>query len=182
MGLFQDINYQARQRNLNFLVIGGLAVIFHGHARDTADLDLLIRKNDRQKWINLLMALGYSAQSDKEAFIQLSPPKQGAWPVDLMLVEDATFDPILAAGVDVEMYDTKLKIPSVEHLLALKLHALKHGHIGRYSKDFLDVEGIVRVNKLDLNSENIRRIFLKYGTVKIYEQISRSAATEPPQA
>ena len=182
MGLFQDINSQARQRNLDFLVIGGLAVIFHGYSRDTADLDLFIRKNDRQKWMNLLLALGYSVQTDKDAFVQLSPAKQGAWPVDLMLVQDATFDPIFASGVEVEMYDTKVKIPGLEHLLALKLHALKHGHIGRYSKDFLDVEGMVRANKLDLNSENIRRIFLKYGTVKIYEQISRSVSTEPPPA
>ena len=179
MGLFQDINSQARQRNLDFLVIGGLAVIFHGYSRDTADLDLLIRKNDRQKWIDLLVALGYSALNEKDAFVQLSPPKQGAWPVDLMLVQDATFDPIFASGVEVEMYDTKLKIPGLEHLLALKLHALKHGHIGRYSKDFLDIEGMVRVNKLDLNSEKIRHIFLKYGTVKIYEQISRFASADP---
>jgi hypothetical protein len=67
----------------------------------------------------------------------------------------------------------KLRIPALEHLLALKLHALKHGHIGRYSKDLLDVEALVRVNSLDMNSEKMRHLFLKYGSLKIYEQISR---------
>src|SRR5258707_4366958 len=91
MGLFQDINSQARQRNLDFLVIGGLAVIFHGYTRDTADLDLLIRQRERRPWLELLASLHYTIESERESFVQLSPPKQGAWPVDLMLVQDPTF-------------------------------------------------------------------------------------------
>jgi len=71
------------------------------------------------------------------------------------------------------MYGAKLKIPALEHLLALKLHALKHGHIERYSKDLMDVEGMVRANSIDMTSEKIRQIFLRYGTMKLYEQISR---------
>jgi hypothetical protein len=71
------------------------------------------------------------------------------------------------------MYEAKLKIPALEHLLALKLHALKHGHIERYSKDLLDVEGLVRANSVDMGSEKIRQIFLKHGTIELYEQISR---------
>jgi predicted nucleotidyltransferase len=173
MGLFEDIHVEARKRGLDFLVIGGLAVIFHGHARDTADLDLLIRRDDRTRWLEVLSQLGYAVEHDRENFVQLSPPKQGAWPVDLMLVAGPSFDPMLAASQEVEMYGVKLRIPALEHLLALKLHALKHGHIGRYSKDLLDVEALVRVNSLDMNSEKMRHLFLKYGSLKIYEQISR---------
>jgi len=68
---------------------------------------------------------------ERSSFAQFSPAQHGAWPVDLMFVKRGTFSPMLAAAREVEMYGVRLKIPSLEHLLALKLHALKHGHIGR---------------------------------------------------
>jgi hypothetical protein len=83
---------------------------------------------------------------------------------------------MLEASVEVEMYGPHLKIPTILHLLALKLHALKHGHAERFHKDLLDVEGLVRVNSIDMTAENVRRIFLKHGTLKLYEQISRFTA------
>jgi predicted nucleotidyltransferase len=180
MGLFQDINVEARGRNLDFLVIGGLAVIFHGYTRDTADLDLLIRQRERPSWLQLLTSLRYSIREERESFVQLSPPKQGAWPVDLMLVQDPTFAKMFEPAIEVEMYGARLKIPILDDLLALKLHALKHGHPLCFEKDLLDVEGLVRVNSLDLKTEKMRELFLKYGTVKLYEQISRFAEGSQP--
>ena len=180
MGLFQDINAEARTRNLDFLVIGGLAVIFHGYARDTADLDLLIRQRERKQWLELLASLRYTIKEERDSFVQLSPPKQGAWPVDLMLVQDPTFARMFETTIEVEMYGTQLKIPTLNDLLALKLHALKHGHIGRFQKDLLDVEGLVQVNSVDLKTEKIRALFLKYGTLKLYEQISRFTEGKQP--
>jgi predicted nucleotidyltransferase len=177
MGVFQEIKSEAQQRKLNFLVIGGLAVVFHGFTRDTADLDLLIRQDDRSPWLDLLTHIGYTVKMERHAFFQFDPPNQGAWPVDLMLVRNETFEPMHAAGSDVEMYGAMVRIPSLEHLLALKLHVLKHGHAGRYHKDLLDVEALVRANAVDLRSDKMRRIFLKYGSEKIYEQISRFTAS-----
>jgi len=48
---------------------------------------------------------------------------------------------------------------------------LKHSHLGRYLKDFLDVENLVRVNKVDLRSDKIRQLFVKYGTMELYEKV-----------
>ena len=176
MGLFQEVDIEARKHKLDFLVIGGLAVIFHGYSRDTVDLDLLIRRNNRARWLELFSQMRYSIYKERAAFVQLSPPKAGAWPVDLMFVADPTFDPILAAGIPVEMFGASVKVPILEHLIALKLHALKHGHIRRYLKDWLDVENLVRIQGLDLRSEKWKQLFLKYGTFEIYEKISRFAA------
>jgi predicted nucleotidyltransferase len=176
MGLFQTITLEAGKRELQFLVIGGLAVNFHGCARDTADLDLLIRHPERERWLSLLAELGYSVYGDEGAFIQLAPPVDGAWPVDLMLVHEPTFAPMFNHGKEVEMYGARLRIPTLEHLIALKLHALKHTHAGRFLKDFLDVENLVRVNKVDMRSDNVRQMFLKYGNPELYEKISRACA------
>src|SRR6185436_12411634 len=97
-----------------------------GYSRDTADLDLLIPAGARADWLSVLGGLGYTVYSDKDVFVQLSPPKEGAWPVDLMLVREPTFQSILDHGIQTEMFGARLLVPSLEHLLMLKLHALNH--------------------------------------------------------
>lgn len=178
MGLFQTINREAQSRKLRFVVIGGLAVNLHGYSRDTADLDLLISRDERSSWLTVFGELFYGIFRDEDAFLQLSPPLKGAWPVDLMLVSEATFAPMHKAGIEVEMYGERVLIPTLEHLLALKLHALRHGPAERHDKDYLDVKNLVRINRIDLGSERIRQLFEKHGTMELYEQISGSHAGE----
>ena len=50
--------------------------------------------------------------------------------------------------------------------------------MGLFQKDFLDVENLVKINKVDLRSNSVRQMFLKYGTAEIYEKISRACAGE----
>jgi predicted nucleotidyltransferase len=174
MGLFDHLNDDAKQRNLRFVVIGGLAVNLYGHSRDTADLDLLVLSEARGEWLKYFLALGYTIYHDGGAFIQLAPPEKGAWPVDLMLVNSHTFTLIMMAAVEMDIYGHRMLVPSLEHLIALKVHALKHTHVDRFMKDFTDIENLIRANNLDVRSENIRQLFLKYGSVELYEKIIRA--------
>jgi hypothetical protein len=176
VNLFETIEAETRRRDLRFLVIGGLAVNLYGYSRDTADLDLLICLRDREAWTGLFSALGYTIYRDAGVFIQLSPPKAGAWPVDLMLVQEGTFATIFAGSREEQLYGTRSRIPSLDHLIALKLHALKHGRFERYLKDFLDVENLILINHLDIKSENMRQLFATYGTMELYDKVSRSIA------
>jgi len=89
-----------------------------------------------------------------------------------MFVKPATFKPMFDSSCAVEFYGTLSRIPALEHLIALKLHALKHTRPHRFLKDFLDVQNLIHINRLDVKSENIRRLFEKYGTLHVYEKIS----------
>jgi hypothetical protein len=181
MGLFQQLREESQKRDLQFLVIGGLAVNAYGFSRDTADLDLLIAKERRSEWLDVFSAKGYRLLTEREAFAQLEPPKAGEWPVDLMLVREPTFREFLNNAVQVEIYQEMLLVPKLEHLIALKLHALKHTHLGRFLKDYLDVENLIRVNKLNLKEDRIRQLFLKYGTVELYEKLSSTSSGQPTE-
>src|SRR5215467_6031360 len=112
MNAFQSIERAARQQGLSFIVIGGLAINFHGLSRETADLDLLVPAEARTHWLEMLTSLGYSVTQERSSFAQFSPPQHGAWPVDLMFVKSETFSPMLAAAREVEMYGVHLKISS----------------------------------------------------------------------
>jgi hypothetical protein len=178
VNLFETIDLETRKRHLQFLIIGGLAINQYGFSRETADLDLLVCADDRAQWFELFAKFGYGIFNDGGSFIQFSPPEQSAWPVDLMLVQQKTFQPMRDVSREVDFYGITARIPSLEHLLALKLHALKNTRLHRFLKDFLDVENLIRINQIDIGSENIRQLFLRYGTIELYEKISRSLASE----
>ena len=89
----------AREKGLSFLVAGGHAVIAHGHPRNTFDIDLIIRRTDRDSWTDLTRALGYSLHREGPTFLQFDPPNAQALPLDLMLVNDATFAKLAADSV-----------------------------------------------------------------------------------
>ncbi len=136
MGLFEQLETEARKSGLDFLVIGGHAVNFYGYSRQTFDLDLLVQRDARATWGELLSRLGYFTEREAETFSQFGARGPAEWPVDLMFVREPTFTPMLAASREVEMYGARLRIPSLEHLIALKLHALKHTRLGQFMKDF----------------------------------------------
>jgi predicted nucleotidyltransferase len=66
---------------------------------------------------------------------------------------------------------TKVRVASVEHLIALKLHALKHGNPRRELKDLLDVVSLCEANRIDVNGEKFEQLCKRYGTKKIHSQI-----------
>ena len=178
MSFFRIIHEEAARRNLRFLVIGGLAINHYGFSRETSDLDFFISQNDRTEWLKLLGVFRYTIQHDGGNFIQYYPPEQNAWPVDLMLVQEKTFATILASSHEAEFFGVRTRVPSLNHLIALKLHALKNTRLHRFLKDFLDVENLIRINHVDIKSSEVRELFAKYGTQDLYEKVSKSLAED----
>jgi predicted nucleotidyltransferase len=178
VSFFETIHKEAARRKLRFLVIGGLAINHYGYSRDTSDLDFFISQNERKEWMNVLKEFGYTSYHDGGNFIQYAAPDKNAWPVDLMLVQEKTFAPIFEASRAAEFFGVKTRVPLLEHLIALKLHALKNTRMRRFLKDFLDVENLIAINKLDIKSQKIRGLFDKYGTQDLYEKISQSLASD----
>ena len=62
---------------------------------------------------------------------------------------------------------------SLLHLLALKCHAIKHGHAGRIVKDADDVIRLVGVNGLDVTQPELKELLLKHGPEDLYEKLRR---------
>jgi hypothetical protein len=82
----------ASKRGLDSLLIGGNALILLGYIRNTVDLDLLLPEEARSHWLDLMRELGYRLLHGVTAFAQFEPPDESAAPVDLMFVEQATWE------------------------------------------------------------------------------------------
>ncbi len=171
MNLFAWLDEASRTQGLSCLIIGGHAVNAHGFARLTKDLDVLIRKTDVEKWLAALKQDGYSVEHDGGNFLQLSATPKDASPLDIMLVNEPTFSQMKAAAKEVQIQNLPFLIPSLDHLLALKMHALKYGPSRRGYKDLVDVLSLVEANKIDVRGDKFRSLCDKYGDAKIYERI-----------
>lgn len=172
MKILDIVATTAAERGLQFLVIGGHAVNAYGERRQTGDVDLLVREADRKAWLDLVPSMGYSLFHRHNAFLQFSPPSFEVWPIDLMLVEDRTFDGLLAESEEVNFGGSQnVRIPSIEHLIALKLNVLKQVGKERELKDLADIVALVRIGEFDVKDKSFRLLCEKYGTTSIYEQI-----------
>lgn len=174
MNALATIAAHAADKGLPFLLAGGHAVIAHGYARNTFDIDLIIRRNDRNNWTEAASAMGYTLYREGATFLQFNPASTRVLPLDLMLVSDATFARLTAEAVPAPPSAAGIRIVSLLHLLALKCHAIRHGHQGRLVKDTDDVLRLIQTNRLDVNDPKNRELFLKHGTAELYEKIRRA--------
>lgn len=173
MTALETIAARAEEKGLRFLVIGGHAVMAHGFARSTYDLDLLVRANEQEQWLQLLKEVGATVHSTGKSFIQFQPTTVFPETTDLMLVNDQTFQQLWSDSiVPAEGYG-QTRFVSLNHLIALKCHAIKHGHAGRVEKDVDDILELVKINKVDIADEKFRQLILKHGLPKLYDKIKR---------
>jgi hypothetical protein len=164
---------RARERGLAFLLIGGHAVIVHGHPRNTFDLDLAVPRPAVDGWRALALALGYTVHGEGSTFIQFNPPDAVTLPLDLMIVSEDTYRQLESAAVEAPVSAPGIRTVCLRHLLALKAHAIRHGHPGRVEKDVDDVIGLVRANRLDVAETPWRELFLRYGPPELHERLLR---------
>lgn len=171
--LLREIARAGAECNLPFLVIGGLAVVEHGYGRTTEDMDLMIRRADRPAWTEQFGLLGYREWRDGGSFVQYEQAKPDGLPLDAMLVSEATFTKLHGAAVSRAMLGVPVLIPCLNHLLALKLHALRHTHGARGVKDMGDIVTLIENNRLDVTTPEFRAMCDEFGTNEAYESIQR---------
>ena len=100
------------------------------------------------EWHALLTGLGYKLDNEHTVFRQYALREGVGWPVALMLVNEKTFEGIAEGAKLVAIQGAHLYIASVEHLIALKLHALKHSRLSRFFKDLDDVVNLIAATTL----------------------------------
>lgn len=176
MDLADFINLSRQEPTLPALVIGGYAVAAHGHTRATFDVDFLVRRADRSAWFTRLAAAGLKLFGETAAFAQFGQSESGEG-LDLMFVDDSTFERMWQASEERDFGGSTARVPCLDHLLALKLHALKQALPHRTAKDAEDVEMLVRRHRLNLGDPRYEQLFLKYGTRELYDTFLRLLRT-----
>ncbi len=114
---------------------------------------------------------GYECHQKHDVFCRYSPKGLDNWPIDLMLVNDRVFEPLMVDSVTAELSQCTVRIPSAHHMIALKLHALKQRHEHREAKDSLDVAELLRLN--EISNEEFQHMCKKYDRMDLYDKFKK---------
>lgn len=154
-----DLDYKKIFKELNelgvdYLVVGGLAVNFHGVPRMTYDIDLMIllQSENILKLIGKLTQWGYKPKIPIDPRSLADEAKRNSWiqekgmkalnfysetlpigEIDLIIDSPIPYDRLKSRAIEFELQEEKVPTVSIHDLIELKLHS------GR-KQDLSDVE------------------------------------------
>ena len=129
VGEIEEVLSALNRAGVRYLVVGGVAVVLHGHLRTTADLDLVIQLQ-RDNALRAMRALGdlqyrprapvpaeaFADREVREGWIR----EKGLLEVDIFVSEPFDFDAVYSRALRVLLAKSEVTIIALEDLLALK--------------------------------------------------------------
>ena len=173
MSVLVEIVKRARREKLPHLIVGGHAMILYQVPRFTRDLDFVIPEAAIERWLDFLQRLGFRVFHRTGAFIQLEPATAGGLPpVDLMLVDESTWDKLAAKAEERDAGGgLLLPVPHVWHLIAMKLTAAKSPTRRATAVDWNDILDLVQTCEIDLLDAEFQRMVIKFGGRESLERL-----------
>jgi predicted nucleotidyltransferase len=141
MALFEPLFKTLNDAGVRYVVVGGLAVVLHGHARLTVDVDLVVDLDEGQalRAIDALVRLGlrprvpvnprdFADRSVREAWIRdrgmqvfsMFDPSNPMRVVDLFVDHVVPFEELWSRSEVFELRDTIVRVASIPDLIHLK--------------------------------------------------------------
>ena len=156
---------------IRYVLIGGFAINSYGITRDTLDIDFLTCRVDYDKIVGVLKKEGYREYQLTETFARLESKEPKLMNLDFIFVDLDILTRMLQEARTITMVGKKFKVPSLNHMIALKLHAVKHNLENRWFKDVPDLVQLIRKNGVEMRSREMKDLFLSYGTKKLYDKV-----------
>ena len=169
--VFHLISELTQKKDVSCVLIGGFAINHYNVSRQTADVDFLITKEDFDKISPLLEKAGYKQSLSQDTFAQFKSNRLPLMDIDFMFVDTETLKKISTEAQQLTIAGQKFKVPSLNHLIALKLHSIKHNPKLRLTTDFPDIINLIRINKVNVKEAHFKELCLKFGTEEIYNRI-----------
>ncbi len=144
VGFFEDTIKELNDAGVRYVVVGGLAVVLHGHIRSTVDLDLVVDLTPAEatKAMEALTSLGFVPSAPVDAFDFANPEKRRRWieekgmlvfhmrdprddfrRVDLFVEEPVDFGLLSSRAQIIRLNDTPVTVASIPDLIWMKRKA-----------------------------------------------------------
>ncbi|MCE9615092.1 MAG: nucleotidyl transferase AbiEii/AbiGii toxin family protein [Lentisphaerae bacterium] len=154
------------------LVVGGLAMEAHGYGRQTYDVDCLMAAADVDAFERSLLGEGYARAPSGENFRRYAAPSVYQAPVDVLLVAADTFGNMLKDSLAWQFGSVTLRVPSLPHVIALKLHAIRNNP-AREARDLGDVSELLAANPGAIAEADLAALCAKHGPPGIGDRLGR---------
>jgi hypothetical protein len=154
-----DLLVKLQQADVDFVLVGGLAVQLHGYMRMTYDVDLVLAMNDENlvRFIDVAKGQGLAPvipvpiDSLKNAALidqwhrekgmlafALREPSVAGSVIDVLVRPDVSFERLSAEATEAEFMGKRIRIASIDHLLEMK-------RIANRPKDLLDIAALEKI-------------------------------------
>ena len=141
MAVFEPLFKALNEAGVRYVVVGGLAVVLHGHARMTVDVDLVVDLDEEQatKAIQALVAVGlrprvpvdpidFADKGVRETWIRergmqvfsMFDPSNPMRVVDLFVSHPIPFDGLWSRSDEFQLTNTTVRVASIPDLIHLK--------------------------------------------------------------
>lgn len=170
---FVNLAHHAQTKGLKYLVVGGNAVNLHQYYRTTFDIDILIPETSLEAWkAYFAQHENYEMSFKTHSFARLES-REKRIPLDLMLVDQQTFEKLSLDSIRIGMGDVEIPVPDAVHLIAMKLHALKNTNRSDRKHDFQDIIHLIDVYQLDANDVKLHSVIERYASAESKERLLR---------
>lgn len=169
--VFELISKKFHAANISFVLVGGFAINYYGVTRATADIDFVIAKEDYKRAFEILGAHGYKENVVQELFARLGSDQNCLMDVDLIFLDRETLNGLIEEGKKMEIDENVFIVPSLNHLIALKLHAMKNNPNRIVLPDFSDVVLLMETNNVSAFTDKFKELCLDFGTPELHRKI-----------
>lgn len=175
---FQIVANACQKTKIDVILIGGQALGARGYQRVTLDLDFMIVAEDYEKLKPEIEGQGYGEIVRTNVAARMRAASDDLIDIDFMFVDPDTFDGIRKEAEAENFEGCEFKVPSPEHLIALKLHAITQQPKVRELKDLNDIVELIQANPIDVQSNAFKSLCLKFGTEALYKKIVCAVGTD----
>jgi hypothetical protein len=161
MPLFEPVFSALNRAEIRYVVVGGLAVVLHGHPRLTADVDLVVdlAPTSARHAIEALLGLGLKARVPADPLGFADPLQRQAWiseknlqvfsmfspsnpllSLDLFVREPIPFEDLWSRAEAFDIGGVTVRVASLDDLITMKRV------VGR-PQDLLDVEALEAIKQ-----------------------------------
>ena len=165
-----------RATGVKAILVGGYAVNAYHYSRFTHDVDFMIAAEDLACIAARLVEAGFTESLRNDLVARYVDTADELAVVDFLLADHGTLDRMMTESGSTSIAGEVFALPSIQHLVAMKLHAIRSSHGGREFTDLPDIIILLRKNGIDPREESFRLLCLKYGDLELYNKILKGCA------
>ncbi|MBX5483714.1 MAG: nucleotidyl transferase AbiEii/AbiGii toxin family protein [Myxococcaceae bacterium] len=152
-----------------FALAGAFALNAYGLGRETHDLDLIVPREAQAALIARLEELAFKTLHASEGYSNHLHADGSR--LDFIYVDRETGDKLFSAARFVPFIDGEpVRVPRPEHLIALKVHAIKNDPSRRY-QDLADIAFLLRLPGID--AQEARGYFARAGLREDWDELQK---------
>lgn len=158
------------ESEIPLLIIGGTAVQLYGYSRFTKDLDCLVVREDRTRIREILIGTGFAEFDQSNVVVRYQHQIRTDWVLDTLFASADTFNKMWARRTVHPFGTLTLNVAAPLHVIAMKLHAMKHNR-AREMFDLLDVAELIKLQRNTFQRDELETVCDRYSTHELRERL-----------